>query len=106
MYKRQVYPSQNYLAQGREKLDVLTSAQLDRIPAGENGYICQIPDNSGGTVEITLFTQDLPYYQGDYYTYGEVGLDPDYTNGKTYKALYFRLENTGSMNLILSLIHI
>ena len=128
-----VYPSQNYLAQGREKLDVLTSAQLDRIPAGENGYICQIPDNSGGTVEITLFTQDLdyrgvtlywyngdqimsmypsvpsssynkfdesyPYYQGDYYTYGEVGLDPDYTNGKTYKALYFRLENTGSMNL-------
>ena len=38
-----VYPSQNYLAQGREKLDVLTSAQLDRIPAGgENGYICQI----------------------------------------------------------------
>ena len=128
-----VYPSQNYLAQGREKLDVLTSAQLDRIPAGENGYICQIPDNSSGTVEITLFTQDLdyrgvtlywydgdqimsmypsvpsssynkfdesyPYYQGDYYTYGEVGLDPDYTNGKTYKALYFRLENTGSMNL-------
>lgn len=128
-----VYPSQNYLAQGREKLDVLTSAQLDRIPAGENGYICQIPDNSGGTVEITLFTQDLdyrgvtlywydgdqimsmypsvpsssynkfdesyPYYQGDYYTYGEVGLDPAYTNGKTYKALYFRLENTGSMNL-------
>lgn len=128
-----VYPSQNYLAQGREKLDVLTSAQLDRIPAGENGYICQIPDNSNGTVEITLFTQDLdyrgvtlywyngdqimsmypsvpsssynkfdesyPYYQGDYYTYGEVGLDPDYTNGKTYKALYFRLENTGSMNL-------
>lgn len=128
-----VYPSQNYLAQGREKLDVLTSAQLDRIPAGENGYICQIPDNPGGTVEITLFTQDLdyrgvtlywyngdqimsmypsvpssshnkfdesyPYYQGDYYTYGEVGLDPDYTNGKTYKALYFRLENTGSMNL-------
>lgn len=128
-----VYPSQNYLAQGREKLDVLTSAQLDRIPAGENGYICQIPDNSGGTVEITLFTQDLdyrgvtlywyngdqimsmypsvpsssynkfdesyPYYQGDYYTYGEVGLDPGYTNGKTYKALYFRLENTGSMNL-------
>lgn len=131
-----VYPSQNYLAQGREKLDVLTSAQLDRIPVGENGYICQIPDNSGGTVEITLFTQDLdyrgvtlywyngdqimsmypsvpsssynkfdesyPYYQGDYYTYGEVGLDPDYTNGKTYKALYFRLENTGSMNLISS----
>lgn len=131
-----VYPSQNYLAQGREKLDVLTSAQLDRIPAGENGYICQIPDNSGGTVEITLFTQDLdyrgvtlywyngdqimsmypsvpsssynkfdesyPYYQGDYYTYGEVGLDPAYTNGKTYKALYFRLENTGSMNLISS----
>lgn len=128
-----VYPSQNYLAQGREKLDVLTSAQLDRIPAGENGYICQIPDNSSGTVEITLFTQDLdyrgvtlywydgdqimsmypsvpsssynkfdesyPYYQGDYYTYGEVGLDPAYTNGKTYKALYFRLENTGSMNL-------
>ncbi len=128
-----VYPSQNYLAQGREKLDVLTSAQLDRIPAGENGYICQIPDNSNGTVEITLFTQDLdyrgvtlywydgdqimsmypsvpsssynkfdesyPYYQGDYYTYGEVGLDPAYTNGKTYKALYFRLENTGSMNL-------
>ena len=128
-----VYPSQNYLAQGREKLDVLTSAQLDRIPAGENGYICQIPDNSSGTVEISLFTQDLdyrgvtlywyngdqimsmypsvpsssynkfdeiyPYYQGDYYTYGEVGLDPDYTNGKTYKALYFRLENTGSMNL-------
>ena len=128
-----VYPSQNYLAQGREKLNVLTSAQLDRIPAGENGYICQIPDNSGGTVEITLFTQDLdyrgvtlywydgdqimsmypsvpsssynkfdesyPYYQGDYYTYGEVGLDPAYTNGKTYKALYFRLENTGSMNL-------
>ena len=109
------------------------SAQLDRIPAGENGYICQIPDNSNGTVEITLFTQDLdyrgvtlywydgdqimsmypsvpsssynkfdesyPYYQGDYYTYGEVGLDPAYTNGKTYKALYFRLENTGSMNL-------
>ena len=131
-----VYPSQNYLAQGREKLDVLTSAQLDRIPAGENGYICQIPDNSGGTVEITLFTQDLdyrgvtlywyngdqimsmypsvpsssynkfdesyPYYQGDYYTYGEVGLDPAYTNGKTYKALYFRLENTGSMNLTYS----
>lgn len=131
-----VYPSQNYLAQGREKLDVLTSAQLDRIPAGENGYICQIPDNSSGTVEITLFTQDLdyrgvtlywydgdqimsmypsvpsssynkfdesyPYYQGDYYTYGEVGLDPAYTNGKTYKALYFRLENTGSMNLISS----
>ena len=131
-----VYPSQNYLAQGREKLDVLTSAQLDRIPAGENGYICQIPDNPGGTVEITLFTQDLdyrgvtlywyngdqimsmypsvpsssynkfdesyPYYQGDYYTYGEVGLDPAYTNGKTYKALYFRLENTGSMNLISS----
>ena len=131
-----VYPSQNYLAQGREKLDVLTSAQLDRIPAGENGYICQIPDNSSGTVEITLFTQDLdyrgvtlywyngdqimsmypsvpssshnkfdesyPYYQGDYYTYGEVGLDPDYTNGKTYKALYFRLENTDSMNLISS----
>lgn len=128
-----VYPSQNYLAQGREKLDVLTSAQLDRIPAGENGYICQIPDNSSGTVEIALFTQDLdyrggtlywyngdqimsmypsvpsssynkfdesyPYYQGDYYTYGEVGLDPAYTNGKTYKALYFRLENTGSMNL-------
>ena len=128
-----VYPSQNYLAQGREKLDVLTSAQLGRIPAGENGYICQIPDNPGGMVEITLFTQDLdyrgvtlywyngdqimsmypsvpssshnkfdesyPYYQGDYYTYGEVGLDPDYTNGKTYKALYFRLENTGSMNL-------
>ena len=128
-----VYPSQNYLAQGREKLDVLTSAQLDRIPAGENGYICQIPDNSGGTVEITLFTQDLDYRgvtlywyngdqimsmypsvpssshnkfdesyllpQGDYYTYGEVGLDPAYTNGKTYKALYFRLENTGSMNL-------
>ena len=128
-----VYPSQNYLAQGREKLDVLTSAQLDRIPAGENGYICQIPDNSSGTVEITLFTQDLdyrgvtlywyngdqimsmypsvpsssynkfdesyPYYEGDYYTYGEVGLDPAYTNGKTYKALYFRLENTGSMNL-------
>lgn len=128
-----VYPSQNYLAQGREKLNVLTSAQLDRIPAGENGYICQIPDNSSGTVEITLFTQDLdyrgvtlywyngdqimsmypsvpssshnkfdesyPYYQGDYYTYGEVGLDPAYTNGKTYKALYFRLENTGSMNL-------
>ena len=67
-----VYPSQNYLAQGREKLDVLTSAQLDRIPAGENGYICQIPDNSGGTVEITLFTQDLDYrgvtlywYNGD-----------------------------------------
>lgn len=131
-----VYPSQNYLSQGREKLDVLTSAQLDRIPAGENGYICQIPDNSGGTVEITLFTQDLdyrgvtlywydgdqimsmypsvpsssynkfdesyPYYQGDYYTYGEVGLDPAYTNGKTYKALYFRLENTGSMNLTYS----
>ena len=131
-----VYPSQNYLAQGREKLDVLTSAQLDRIPAGENGYICQIPDNSNGTVEITLFTQDLdyrgvtlywydgdqimsmypsvpsssynkfdesyPYYQGDYYTYGEVGLDPAYTNGKTYKALYFRLENTGSMNLTYS----
>lgn len=131
-----VYPSQNYLAQGREKLDVLTSAQLDRIPAGENGYICQIPDNSSGTVEITLFTQDLdyrgvtlywyngdqimsmypsvpsssynkfdesyPYYQGDYYTYGEVGLDPAYTNGKTYKALYFRLENTGSMNLTYS----
>ena len=131
-----VYPSQNYLAQGREKLDVLTSAQLDRIPAGENGYICQIPDNPGGTVEITLFTQDLdyrgvtlywyngdqimsmypsvpsssynqfdesyPYYQGDYYTYGEVGLDPAYTNGKTYKALYFRLENTGSMNLTYS----
>lgn len=131
-----VYPSQNYLAQGREKLDVLTSAQLDRIPAGENGYICQIPDNSSGTVEIALFTQDLdyrgvtlywyngdqimsmypsvpsssynkfdesyPYYQGDYYTYGEVGLDPAYTNGKTYKALYFRLENTGSMNLISS----
>lgn len=128
-----VYPSQNYLAQGREKLDMLTSAQLDRIPVGENGYICQIPDNSGGTVKITLFTQDLdyrgvtlywydgdqimsmypsvpsssynkfdesyPYYQGDYYTYGEVGLDPAYTNGKTYKALYFRLENTGSMNL-------
>lgn len=67
-----VYPSQNYLAQGREKLDVLTSAQLDRIPVGENGYICQIPDNSGGTVEITLFTQDLDYrgvtlywYNGD-----------------------------------------
>lgn len=67
-----VYPSQNYLAQGREKLDVLTSAQLDRIPAGENGYICQIPDNSSGTVEITLFTQDLDYrgvtlywYNGD-----------------------------------------
>lgn len=59
--KGAVYPSQNYLAQGREKLDVLTSAQLDRIPAGENGYICQIPDNSGGTVEITLFTQDLDY---------------------------------------------
>ena len=131
-----VYPSQNYLAQGREKLDVLTSAQLDRIPAGENGYICQIPDNLGGTVEITLFTQDLdyrgvtlywyngdqimsmypsvpsssynkfdesyPYYKGDYYTYGEVGLDPAYTNGKTYKALYFRLENTGSMNLTYS----
>lgn len=131
-----VYPSQNYLAQGREKLDALTSAQLDRIPAGENGYICQIPDNPGGTVEITLFTQDLdyrgvtlywydgdqimsmypsvpssshnkfdesyPYYQGDYYTYGEVGLDPAYTNGKTYKALYFRLENTGSMNLTYS----
>ena len=131
-----VYPSQNYLAQGREKLDVLTSAQLDRIPAGENGYICQIPDNSSGTVEITLFTQDLdyrgvtlywydgdqimsmypsvpsssynkfdesyPYYKGDYYTYGEVGLDPAYTNGKTYKALYFRLENTGSMNLTYS----
>ena len=131
-----VYPSQNYLAQGREKLNVLTSAQLDRIPAGENGYICQIPDNPGGTVEITLFTQDLdyrgvtlywydgdqimsmypsvpsssynqfdesyPYYQGDYYTYGEVGLDPAYTNGKTYKALYFRLENTGSMNLTYS----
>ena len=131
-----VYPSQNYLAQGREKLDVLTSAQLDRIPARENGYICQIPDNSRGTVEITLFTQDLdyrgvtlycyngdqimsmypsvpsssynqfdqsyPYYQGDYYTYGEVGLDPAYTNGKTYKALYFRLENTGSMNLTYS----
>ncbi|MFR6279276.1 MAG: hypothetical protein ACLULM_10535, partial [Acutalibacter sp.] len=67
-----VYPSQNYLAQGREKLDVLTSAQLDRIPVGENGYICQIPDNSSGTVEITLFTQDLDYrgvtlywYNGD-----------------------------------------
>ena len=28
-----------------------------------------------------------------------MGLDPAYTNGKTYKALYFRLENTGSMNL-------
>lgn len=115
---------------------MLTSAQLDRIPVGENGYICQIPDNSSGTVEIALFTQDLdyrgvtlywyngdqimsmypsvpsssynkfdesyPYYQGDYYTYGEVGLDPAYTNGKTYKALYFRLENTGSMNLISS----
>ena len=45
------------------------------------------------------FDEIYPYYQGDYYTYGEVGLDPDYTNGKTYKALYFRLENTGSMNL-------
>ena len=45
------------------------------------------------------FDESYPYYQGDYYTYGEVGLDPAYTNGKTYKALYFRLENTGSMNL-------
>ena len=57
-----VYPSQNYVAQGRQKLDHTQSASLDRTPTLVNGYICGQPENfSGDYVQIPLYTKDLSY---------------------------------------------
>ena len=57
-----VYPSQNYVAQGQQKLDHTQSASLDRTPTLVNGYICGQPEDfSGDYVQIPLYTKDLSY---------------------------------------------
>lgn len=57
-----VYPSQNYVAQGQQKLDHTQSASMDRTPTRVNGYICGQPEDfSGDYVQIPLYTKDLSY---------------------------------------------
>ena len=48
-----VYASQNYVTQGRQKLDYRLSAGLDRAPAWENGYIAG--ELSDAYIPITVF---------------------------------------------------
>lgn len=57
-----VYPSQNYVAQGQQKLDHTQSTSMDRTPTLVNGYICGQPEDfSGDYVQIPLYTKDLSY---------------------------------------------
>lgn len=57
-----VYPSQNYVAQGQQKLDHAQSASMDRTPTRVNGYICGQPEEFGNDyVQIPLYTKDLSY---------------------------------------------
>ncbi|MGI6255875.1 MAG: hypothetical protein ACOYJZ_09650 [Acutalibacter sp.] len=57
-----VYSSQNYLTQGRQKLDQAQSASLDRTPSAVNGYICGQPEEFGSDyLQIPLYTKDLSY---------------------------------------------
>ena len=57
-----VYPSQNYMAQGREKLDHTQSASMDRTPTLVNGYICGLPEKFGNDyMQIPLYSKDLAY---------------------------------------------
>lgn len=57
-----VYPSQNYLSAGRQKLDYRISSSLDRTPDPENGYICSIPNPYGSYLELILYTKDSEYH--------------------------------------------
>lgn len=66
-----VYPSQNYMSTGRQKLDYRLSASLDRTPTPENGYICSPPNPGDGYVEINFTTQDLDYRPVELYWYNE-----------------------------------
>ena len=57
-----MYPSQNYVTQGHQKLDHTQSASLDRTPTLVNGYICGQPEEFGNDyVQIPLYTKDLSY---------------------------------------------
>lgn len=57
-----MYPSQNYVTQGHQKLDHTQSASLDRTPTLVNGYICGQPEAFGNDyMQIPLYTKDLSY---------------------------------------------
>ena len=67
-----VYASQNYAAQGRQKLDYRLSAGLDRAPAWENGYISGGTSDYSGPPTVFFYVQEedyrpveLRFYRGD-----------------------------------------
>lgn len=59
---KSIYPSQNYLMSGRQKLDYRISASLDRTPDPENGYICSYPYSTEDYLTLNLFTKDSEYH--------------------------------------------
>ena len=70
-----VYASQNYAAQGRQKLDYRLSAGLDRAPAWENGYIAGGAQRSrSGPPTVFFYVQEEDYRPVELRFYRGAGL--------------------------------
>ena len=56
-----VYASQNYLLEGRNKLDHTLSPSLVRTPSPKNGFICGPVNQSGNYAYVTLYIKQEDY---------------------------------------------